>query len=201
MRRGTRARIGRAGVALAALVAVACAPDAPPPGDEAERQATQLPGTLPGDQAGSGALVTGAEGGADTRPDGQVGTTTRLRINTNRAPAAIGPYSQGVLAGNMLYLAGQIALDPATGELVGGGDITAETRQVMENLGAVLDAAGFGFDQVVQAQVFLVDLDDFAAMNEVYADYFDDVPPVRATVGVASLPRGARVEIIMTAVR
>ncbi len=126
--------------------------------------------------------------------------TELVRIDTEHAPAAIGPYSQAVLAGRTLYLAGQIALDPVSGELVGGG-IEEETRQVMENFRAVLDAAGFGFDQVVQAQVFLVDLGDFAAMNEVYAGYFGDIPPARATVQVAALPRGARVEILLTAVR
>ncbi|CAN5750567.1 hypothetical protein BH23GEM11_BH23GEM11_19810 [soil metagenome] len=214
MKWGTRAWLRRGGVVLAAVVAAGCAPDAPPPGDEAggpagEQTAGQAgerslgqPGTLPGDAAGSGALVAGPD--TDVGSGGQAPATTRIRINTNRAPAAIGPYSQGVLTGNTLYLAGQIALDPATGELVGAGtgsDIRAETRQVMENLGAVLEAAGFGFEQVVQAQVFLVDLGDFAAMNEVYAGYFGDVPPARATMGVASLPRGARLEIIMTAVR
>jgi 2-iminobutanoate/2-iminopropanoate deaminase len=199
VRRGTRTWFGRAGLALAALVVVGCAPDAPPPEADTEGPAVELPGTLPGDAAGTGALVTGAD--PEVGPDGQRPATPRLRISTNRAPAAIGPYSQAVLAGNTLYLAGQIALDPAGGEMVGSGDIRAETRQVMENLEAVLAAAGFGFDQVVQSQVFLVDLEDFGAMNEVYAGYFDDVPPARATVGVASLPRGARVEIIMTAVR
>jgi 2-iminobutanoate/2-iminopropanoate deaminase len=124
----------------------------------------------------------------------------RQRIETPDAPAAIGPYSQGVRVGNTLYLAGQIALDPATGAMVEGG-IEAETRQVMENLGAVLRAAGFTFDQVVQSQVFMVDLADFEAMNGIYASYFGDLPPARATVGVASLPRGARVEILLTAVR
>jgi 2-iminobutanoate/2-iminopropanoate deaminase len=135
-------------------------------------------------------------------PEGE--SMARVRIDTDRAPAAIGPYSQAVLVGNTLYLAGQIALDPASGDMVGAGPeggIEAETRQVMENLGSVLEAAGFTFDQVVQSQVFLVDLDDFAAMNEVYASYFGDLPPARATVGVATLPRGARVEILMTAVR
>jgi 2-iminobutanoate/2-iminopropanoate deaminase len=125
---------------------------------------------------------------------------TRQRIETAGAPEAIGPYSQAVQVGGTLYLAGQIALDPASGELVAGG-IEAETRQVMENLGAVLEAAGFTFDHVVQSQVFLVELADFAAMNEVYAGYFGAVPPARATVGVAALPRGARVEIMLTAVR
>lgn len=121
-------------------------------------------------------------------------------IATNRAPEAVGPYSQGVRVGNTLYLAGQIGLDPGTGEMVDGG-IEAETRQVMENLGAVLDAAGFGFEDVVQAQVFLVDLDDFQAMNEVYGGYFPPDAPVRATVEVAGLPLGARVEIMLTAER
>jgi 2-iminobutanoate/2-iminopropanoate deaminase len=120
-------------------------------------------------------------------------------IETDLAPAAIGPYSQAILAGNTLYLAGQIGLVPATGELVAGG-IREETRQVMENLGAVLREAGFTFDHVVQSQVFLVDLAEFEAMNEIYGDYFGDEPPARATVQVARLPRDARVEILMTAV-
>jgi 2-iminobutanoate/2-iminopropanoate deaminase len=124
----------------------------------------------------------------------------RRVIGTDRAPAAIGPYSQAILVGSTLYLAGQIALDPATNEMVTGG-IEAETRQVMENLGAVLEAAGFDFGDVVQSQVFLVDLDDFGAMNAIYGEYFGDGPPVRATVQAARLPRDARVEIMMTAVR
>lgn len=140
------------------------------------------------------ALLTGVGvAGCTPAPD-------REQIDTPDAPAAIGPYAQGVRVGNTLYLAGQIALDPASGAMVAGG-IEAETRQVMENLGAVLRAAGFTFDQVVQSQVFLVDLSDFEAMNEVYAGYFGDLPPARATVGVAALPRGARVEILLTAVR
>jgi len=172
-------------VLASALIGMAgCTPDAPP-----------IAGTsgAPGIQGGPAAW-----GSSGAEPTG------RIRIDTDRAPAAIGPYSQGVLAGNTLYLAGQIALDPVSGEMVGTGPeggIEAETRQVMENLGAVLEAAGFTFEQVVQSQVFLVDLDDFAAMNQVYASYFGDLPPARATVGVASLPRGARVEILMTAVR
>ncbi len=121
-------------------------------------------------------------------------------IDTPRAPAAIGPYSQGILVGNTLYLAGQIALDPETGEMVSGG-IEAETHQVMRNLEAVLEAAGFTFSDVVQSQVFLADLDEFAAMNTVYGSYFPGRTPVRATVQAARLPRDARVEIIMTAVR
>jgi 2-iminobutanoate/2-iminopropanoate deaminase len=124
----------------------------------------------------------------------------RRVIETDRAPAAIGPYSQAIQVGPTLYLAGQIALDPASGEMVEGG-IEAETRQVMENLGAVLDAAGFAFGDVVQSQVFLADLEEFGAMNEVYGGYFGEAPPVRATVQAARLPRDARVEIMLTAVR
>jgi 2-iminobutanoate/2-iminopropanoate deaminase len=120
-------------------------------------------------------------------------------IETSRAPAAIGPYSQAILAGNTLYLAGQIAMDPVTGEMVEGG-IVAETRRVMENLAAVLDAAGAGFEDVVQTQVFLADLAEFATMNEIYGSYLSEPYPVRATVQVAALPRGARVEIQMVAV-
>jgi 2-iminobutanoate/2-iminopropanoate deaminase len=121
-------------------------------------------------------------------------------IETDAAPAAIGPYSQAILAGSTLYLAGQIALDPETGDMVDGG-IEPETRQVMENLGAVLRAADFGFEDVVQSHVFLADLDEFAAMNDVYSEYFPRAPPARATVQVARLPRDARVEIVFTAVR
>jgi 2-iminobutanoate/2-iminopropanoate deaminase len=121
-------------------------------------------------------------------------------IETDGAPAAIGPYSQAILAGSTLYLAGQIGLDPDTGEMVEGG-IEAETRRVMENLGAVLAAAGFGFEDVVQSQVFLADLEEFAAMNAIYGEYFRESPPARATVQAARIPRDARVEIMMTAVR
>lgn len=130
----------------------------------------------------------------------QTPSPQRRVISTPGAPAAIGPYSQAIQVGNILYLAGQIALDPVSGEMVEGG-IEAETRQVMENLGAVLEAAGFGFEHVVQSQVFLPDLDDFAAMNAIYGEFFGEGAPARATVGVAALPRGARVEIMMTAVR
>ena len=129
-----------------------------------------------------------------------VQSEARRVIATPDAPAAIGPYSQAIQVGGTLYLAGQIGLEPAGGALVEGG-IQAETRQVMENLGAVLEAAGFSFADVVQSQVFLTELDDFGAMNEVYQGYFGEGAPARATVGVATLPRGARVEIIMTAAR
>lgn len=121
-------------------------------------------------------------------------------VATDDAPAAIGPYSQAVQVGNMLYLSGQIGLDPQTGELVDGG-VEAETRRTMENLEAVLAAAGFSMGDVVEAEVFLADLGDYAAMNEVYGSYFDETPPARAAVQVARLPRDARVEIKLTAVK
>jgi 2-iminobutanoate/2-iminopropanoate deaminase len=116
------------------------------------------------------------------------------------APPAIGPYSQAVRVGNTLYLAGQIGIDPGTGAFAPGG-IGPQTRQALDNCRAVLEAAGFSLADVVQAQVFLEDIDDFAVMNEVYATFFPQVPPARATVEVAELPRGARVEIMLTAVR
>jgi 2-iminobutanoate/2-iminopropanoate deaminase len=119
-------------------------------------------------------------------------------IKTDRAPAAIGPYSQGVVAGDFLFTAGQIALDPQTGELV-EGDAAAQTRRVMANLSAVLEAAGAAWDRVVKADIFLVDLADFAAVNEVYAEYAGAEPPARATVEVGALPRDALVEIAVVA--
>ncbi len=126
--------------------------------------------------------------------------TARAVIATDGAPAAIGPYSQALRVGNTLYCAGQIGLDPATGQLVEGG-IAAETQRAMDNLRAVLEAAGFSMADVVQAQVFLADLADYAAMNEVYGAYFGEAPPARAAVQVARLPRDARVEIMMTAAK
>ncbi len=122
-------------------------------------------------------------------------------IATPAAPRAIGPYSQAVVAaaGRTLYLSGQIPLDPRTGELV-RGTIEDETRQALENLRAVLAAAGAGFDAVVRTTIFLVDLADFARVNEVYGGYVGATPPARATVQVAGLPRGARVEIDAVAV-
>ncbi|MDF1565100.1 MAG: RidA family protein [Deltaproteobacteria bacterium] len=117
-------------------------------------------------------------------------------ISTEAAPAAIGPYSQAVLApGGLLFTSGQIPLDPATGEMVGGGEIAAETEQVMKNLEAVLAAAGLGFADVVQSTIFLADLGDFTVVNEIYGARFESEPPARATVQVAALPKGARVEI------
>ena len=121
-------------------------------------------------------------------------------ISTVRAPLPVGPYSQAVLAGDTLYCAGQIGFDPETGRMVSGG-VVAETRQVLENIRCVLEAAGFEREDVVQAQVFLADLGDYGAMNEVYSAFFGDHHPARAAFEVAALPKGARVEIIVVAAR
>ncbi len=124
----------------------------------------------------------------------------RSIVTTADAPAAIGPYSQAIRAGQFVFLSGQIPLDPGTGELVGADDVEEQTAQVMRNLGAVLRAAGTSFEQVVKTTIFLTDLADFAAVNRIYGGYFEGIaPPARATVQVAALPRGARVEIEMTA--
>jgi 2-iminobutanoate/2-iminopropanoate deaminase len=122
-------------------------------------------------------------------------------IQTDQAPKAIGPYSQAVSAssGKLVFLSGQIPLDPSTGQLV-TGDIQAETERVMKNLEAVLAAAGCTFGNVVRCGIFLTDLGDFGKVNEVYARYFPNNPPARATVQVSALPRGARVEIDCIAV-
>lgn len=120
-------------------------------------------------------------------------------ISTVNAPGAIGPYSQAVKAGNMLFTSGQIAINPANGELV-LTDITAETKQVMENLRAVLDKAGMNFTNVIKTSIFLSSMDDFATVNEEYASYFDSDFPARETVQVAKLPKGVNVEISMIAV-
>jgi 2-iminobutanoate/2-iminopropanoate deaminase len=119
-------------------------------------------------------------------------------VSTAGAPRAIGPYSQGVIANGFLFTAGQVALDPAQGELVAGG-IAEQTTRALENLRAVLKEAGSDFSQVVKTTVFLVDMADFAAMNEVYGRFFGDHRPARSTVAVAALPRGARVEIELIA--
>ncbi|MDE0587268.1 MAG: RidA family protein [Candidatus Marinimicrobia bacterium] len=121
-------------------------------------------------------------------------------IATDQAPKAIGPYSQAILVDGTLYLAGQIALDPSSGKLVEGG-IEVQTRRVMQNLNAVLGAAGYRFDDVVQTQVFLSNLNHYKAMNSVYATYFDERPPARAVVEAARIPRDALVEIMMVAQR
>ncbi len=126
---------------------------------------------------------------------------TRETIQTDGAPAAIGPYSQAVsvAVGRMVFLSGQIPLDPVTGKLV-DGDITAQTERVMKNLEAVLKKAGASFANVVRCGIFLVDLNDFGRVNEVYARSFPSNPPARATVQVSALPRGAQVEIDAVAV-
>ena len=121
-------------------------------------------------------------------------------IATENAPKALAVYSQAVQAGNTLYLAGQIGLDPATRKLVEGG-VQAETRQAIENCRAILEAAGFSLKDVVQVQVLLGNIADYQAMNEVYATFFTESPPARAAFAVAALPAGAKVEILMTAVR
>jgi 2-iminobutanoate/2-iminopropanoate deaminase len=115
-------------------------------------------------------------------------------ISTKQAPAAIGPYSQAIKAGGMVFLSGQIPLDPATGQMI-TGDVTAQTERVLQNLAAVLDAAGCTFDDVVRTTIFLTNLGDFQVVNETYAKRFGANPPARATVQVAALPRGAMVEI------
>ena len=120
-------------------------------------------------------------------------------ITTSEAPQALGPYSQAVRVGDFVFLSGQIPLDPGSGTVV-QGDITVQTRRVMENLGAVLRAAGASFSEVVKSTIYLVDLGDYAKVNEVYGSYFPSEPPARATVQVAALPRGAKVEIEAIAV-
>lgn len=121
-------------------------------------------------------------------------------IATDRAPRAIGPYSQAVVVGNVIYTAGQIALDPATMQLV-GRDAAEQTDQVLRNLRAVLEAAGSSLQHVVKTTVFLADMADFAAMNEVYGRYFGEHRPARSTVAARSLPKDARVEIEAIALR
>jgi 2-iminobutanoate/2-iminopropanoate deaminase len=115
-------------------------------------------------------------------------------ISTNNTPQAIGPYSQAVEYGNLIFCSGQIALDPQTGELAEGG-ITAQTKQVMENLKAVVEAAGSSLDKVLKTTIYLTDLNNFQTVNEIYGSYFESDPPARATVGVNTLPKGAEVEI------
>lgn len=119
---------------------------------------------------------------------------TRKIIQTQNAPGAIGPYSQGVSAGGFLFTAGQIALDPTTGTITGAA-VEDQTRRVLENLKAVLEAGGSALSHVVKTTVFLKDMNDFSAMNGVYSEYFTDNPPARSTVEVARLPKDVRVEI------
>jgi 2-iminobutanoate/2-iminopropanoate deaminase len=128
------------------------------------------------------------------RREKEVVQTVKQIIKTERAPQAIGPYSQAVRAGSLVFASGQIPLDPQTGEFVAGG-VGEQTEQVLRNLSAVLEAAGTSLDRVVKTTVFLADMNDFAAMNEVYGRYFNVNAPARATVEAARLPRDARVEI------
>lgn len=120
-------------------------------------------------------------------------------IRTENAPAAIGPYSQGMVVNNMLFASGQIALDPQSGEMV-GATIQEQTERVMQNVKGLLEAAGTDFDHVVKTTCFLADINDFVAFNEVYARYFDASLPARSAVGVAALPKGALVEVEVIAV-
>jgi 2-iminobutanoate/2-iminopropanoate deaminase len=120
-------------------------------------------------------------------------------ISTSDAPAAVGPYSQGVRVGSTIYCAGQIPLDPKSGQIVAGG-IDAQTRRVLDNVAAVLKADGLTFENIVKTTIFLMDLADFQTVNEIYGSYFKSQPPARSTVQVAGLPKGARVEIEVIAV-
>jgi 2-iminobutanoate/2-iminopropanoate deaminase len=130
---------------------------------------------------------------------------SRKVVTSDAAPKAIGPYSQAIVSqpgpgARTVYCSGQIPLDPATGELVGAGDVKAQTHRILTNLAAVLKAAGGSLDDVVKTTIFLTDLQDFALVNEVYGGYFASAPPARATVQVSALPRGAQVEIEAIAV-
>jgi 2-iminobutanoate/2-iminopropanoate deaminase len=115
-------------------------------------------------------------------------------VSTDKAPAAIGPYSQAIACGDLIFCSGQVALDPASGELM-DGSVGDQTRRAMENLGAVLAAAGTAFSRVVKTTIYLTDMNDFVEVNEVYGSFFEGDPPARATIAVAGLPKGARVEI------
>jgi 2-iminobutanoate/2-iminopropanoate deaminase len=122
----------------------------------------------------------------------------RQAVATDKAPKAIGPYSQGIRAGNLLFVSGQVPIDPATGALV-EGDIATQTHRVMRNLAAILEAAGASMDHVLRCTVYLADMNDFAAMNEVYGSYFSQPAPARATIQAVRLPKDARVEIDLIA--
>ena len=128
-------------------------------------------------------------------------TSTKQVISTPNAPEAIGPYSQAIRAGNMVFLAGQIAIDPKTKQLMKDASIEDQTRLVLDNLKAVLEADGLTMDSVVSTTVFMKDLNEFGKMNEVYATYFKTAPPARATVEAARLPRDVKVEIAAIAVK
>src|SRR5437868_9213045 len=120
-------------------------------------------------------------------------------ISTSEAPAAIGPYSQGVRVGSTIYFSGQFPLDPKTGQMVSGGT-DLQARRVMENIGGLLKAAGLSYDDIVKTTIFLADINDFQTVNEIYGGYFKHAPPARSTVQAGALPKGARVEIEVIAV-
>jgi 2-iminobutanoate/2-iminopropanoate deaminase len=124
----------------------------------------------------------------------------RKQIQTEKAPAAIGPYSQGIAAGGFVFCSGQIPIDPATGQIIAGG-IEEQTRQVFKNLAAILEAAGSSLEQAVKCTVFLHDMNDFAAMNKVYAEFFPGLAPARAAFQVVRLPKDVKVEIDCIAVK
>lgn len=125
---------------------------------------------------------------------------TRTKISTTAAPAALGPYCQAIALDGMVFASGQIGIDPSSGQLI-EGDVQTQTHRALQNLTAVLEAAGSSLDNVVKTTVFLTSMSNFTAMNEVYATYFGDEPPARSTVAVAELPKGAQVEIEAIAVR
>lgn len=127
-------------------------------------------------------------------------SASRSTVTTPLAPAAIGPYSQGILVDGRLYVSGQIAIDPETGSMI-EGSIEAETERVLENIGAILNAASMTFENVVRCEVFMTDVNNYGQVNEVYARYFNEKPPARQAVEVSALPRNARVEISCIAVR
>lgn len=120
-------------------------------------------------------------------------------ISTSEAPAAIGPYSQGVRVGSIIYYSGQIPLDPKTGQMVSGG-IDVQAHRVMQNIGGLLKAEGLGYDNIVKTTIFLAEINDFQAVNEIYGSYFKQAPPARSTIQAGALPKGARVEIEVIAI-
>lgn len=119
---------------------------------------------------------------------------SKKTYNTDKAPAALGPYSQAVSSGDLLFISGQLPIDPETGKMI-DGDIAARTRRILDNLQAVAEAAGANLQQTIKTTIFLTDLDDFQAVNAAYADYFSSEPPARSTVQVAALPLGSNIEV------